>query len=479
MQRDLNARVMILEDDRYLATQMRKIIESYGYKVQVYHESDGFINQYPDFNPDVILLDINLVGSPHDGIWVMRYLRTECKTTSKIIVISGEASTLQVDEIRKLGAYTFMEKGANFNLNQLLLNVENGVQLRRQESENLNLQIENLNLKKQLIKRYPFIGECDLIREARLKLEKFAKADEDILIFGETGTGKEIAAHFYYQLSPRFAQTFHTVNCSALTETLIESELFGHMKGSFTGADRNKIGYFEKCDNGILFLDEISNLSLISQSKILRAIEYNEIQVVGGATRKVDTRLIFASNEKLEVLIGDGKFRQDLFYRVEGNVITLPPLRERGDDIVILMQFFLEMYAQKYPIPNRVDLHAIKGELLKYPWPGNIRELRNFCKHIMINETQLDNKIIAKYMALKNMSYRASTTDQVQKYMEMETIRDSVAAFEKDFLIYHLQRNDWKINETASAVGLERTTLYKKMKQYNISKDNMKSISNK
>ncbi|HPT73118.1 MAG TPA: sigma-54 dependent transcriptional regulator [Candidatus Cloacimonadota bacterium] len=475
MQRDLNARVMILEDDKYLANQMRKIIESYGYKVRVFHESTSFINEYQDFNPDVVLLDIHLVGSPHDGIWVMRHLCNDFDTTSKIIVISGEASTLQVDEIRRLGAYTFMEKGANFNLNQLLLNVENGVQLRRQESENLHLQIENLNLKKQLIKRYPFIGECNLIREARQKLEKFAKADEDILIFGETGTGKEIAAHYYYQLSPRFAKTFHTINCSALTETLIESELFGHVKGAFTGADRNKIGFFEKCDKGILFLDEISNLSLISQAKILRAIEYNEIQVVGGATRKVDTRLIFASNEKLESLINDGKFRQDLFYRVEGNVIILPPLRDRGEDILLLMQFFLEMYSQKYPIPSNLDLHAIKGDLLKYPWPGNIRELRNFCKHIMINESQLDNKVISKYMALKSSNYRANSSDQVQKYLDLESIKDSVAAFEKDYLIYHLQKNDWKINETATNVGLERTTLYKKMKQYNISKDEMKN----
>jgi len=247
------------------------------------------------------------------------------------------------------------------------------------------------------------------------------------------------------------------------------------VKGAFTGADRNNIGFFEKCDKGILFLDEISNLSLISQAKILRAIEYNEIQVVGGATRKVDTRLIFASNEKLETLINDGKFRQDLYYRVEGNVIILPPLRDRGDDILLLMQFFLEMYSQKYPIPSNLDLHAIKGDLLKYPWPGNIRELRNFCKHIMINESQLDNKVISKYMALKSSNYRANSSDQVQKYLDLESIKDSVAAFEKDYLIYHLQKNDWKINETAANVGLERTTLYKKMKQYNISKDELKN----
>ncbi len=467
---------MILEDDRYLSAQLRQIIESNGYMVKVYFESEGFINDYPEFNPEVILLDINLANSVHDGIWVMRYLRAEYETTSKIIVISGEASSLQVNEIRRLGAYTFMEKGANFNLNQLLLNVENGVQLRGKENENLNLQFENLNLKKQLIKRYPFIGECDLIQEAREKMEKFAKADEDILIFGETGTGKEIAAHYYYQNSPRFAKTFHTVNCSALTETLIESELFGHVKGSFTGADRNKIGFFERCDNGILFLDEISNLSVLSQSKILRAIEYNEIQVVGGPTRKVDTRLIFASNQKLETMISEGNFRQDLYYRVEGNVINLPALRDRGDDVIVLMQFFIDMYAQKYPIPIRLDLHAIKNELLKYPWPGNIRELRNFCKHIMINENQLDNKIIAKYLVLKNLNYRASSTDQFQKYLDMETIRDGVAAFEKDYLIYHLQRNEWKINETASSVGLERTTLYKKMKQYQISKEDSSNL---
>jgi DNA-binding NtrC family response regulator len=446
-------------------------METYGFKVLAFAESTSFINQYQEFNPDVILLDIYLHNSAMNGLEVMRYLRNECHTTSKIIVVSGGANSLQVEEIRNLGAYTFIEKGSNFNLNQLLLTVENAVAMRRSEDANLSLQIENLTLKKQLIKRYPFIGESAAIREAKSQLEKFARADEDIFILGETGTGKEIAAHFYYQFSPRFGNAFHTVNCSALTENLIESELFGHVKGSFTSADKNKTGFFELSDKGILFLDEISNLSMPAQAKILRSIEYKEIQVVGGPIRKVDTRLIFASNEKLETLINKGIFRRDLYYRVEGNVITLPPLRERGTDIILLMGFFFDSYAVKYPVPNRSNLSLIKNELLHYPWPGNIRELRNFCKYLMINEPVLDNRAILKNLSARLTNLNLSSNEAQQRFLEMPSLRESLDSFEQEYLKYHLQKNGWKISETAQSIGIERTTLYKKIKQYRIPKE--------
>ncbi len=464
----MKGNIIILEDDVVLADQISKLLRRQGYSVLHSTNSDSFFEDLRNFMPDVILLDVFLVGSRLNGMQVLRYLKENVDFNYKIIVMSGEVKTDQVTEIRELGAYHFVEKGGNFSTNQLLLHIENAVTLKRQEEANLDLQIDYLNLKKQFTRSFPIIGESEAISRVRAQIIRFAQADEDIFIIGETGTGKEVAANYFYLNSRRFAKPFHTVNCSALTETLIESELFGHVKGAFTSADRNNIGFFEKCSDGLLFLDEVTNLSLPAQSKILRAIENKEIQIVGGKLKKVDTRLIFASNASLEVLSDPTRFRQDLFYRIEGSIIELPPLRQRENDILLLVSYFITSYASRFNISDRIDLSQLKDDLLSYHWPGNIRELRNFCKYMIINEREINNKTILKHLRLKQQNLPENRLVGMDKYIAIRNIKESTAAFERDYILHFLQENDWLVSKTSAAMGIERTTLYKKMKSLSI-----------
>ncbi|PKN75687.1 MAG: hypothetical protein CVU49_03040 [Candidatus Cloacimonetes bacterium HGW-Cloacimonetes-2] len=460
----MKGKVIILEDDVVLSTNVGNIIQRHGYEVLQTTNSDAFFNELRNFKPDVILLDVFLIGSPLNGIQVLRYLRDNLDLNYKVIVISGEANSQQVSEIRELGAYHFIEKGASFNTNQLLLHIDNAVTLKRQEEEHIGLQIEFINLKKQFTRSFPFIGESEVIKQVRAQISKLAEVDEDLFLVGETGTGKEVAANYYYINSRRFGKMFHTVNCSALTETIIESELFGHVKGSFTDASKNKTGFFEECSNGLLFLDEVTNLSLKAQAKILRAIENKEIQVVGGNMKKVNTRLVFATNAEPSSLSDPNILRKDLFFRIEGNIVELPPLREREKDILLIMSYFLTSYSSQYDFNDKLDLEALYDDLMDYTWPGNIRELMNFCKFIMINEKEITNNVILKHLRQKVNHTAYTTENAVDKYLSISNIRDSTAAFERDYILHYLKEYDWRVSATAKAIGIERTTLYKKMK---------------
>ena len=469
----MKGKILILEDDIVLSEQIANVVKYYNYEVIQTVNSDQFFDVLRSFQPDVILLDVFLVGSKLNGIQVLKHLKNDMDLNYKVIVISGEVTSSQINEIRTLGAYHFIEKGSAFSISQLLLHIENAITLKKQEEEHIGLQIEYINLKKQFTRSFPFIGESDVIKKVREQISRLATVDEDIFLIGETGTGKEVAANYYYIYSPRFGKPFHTVNCSALSETLIESELFGHIKGSFTSADRSKTGFFEECSSGILFLDEVTNLSLLSQSKILRAIENKEIQVVGGNLKKVDTRLIFASNAGMDKLSEESIFRKDLFYRIEGNIVDLPPLRERDDDILLLICYFLTSFSSQYSVMDRLDLPALKNDLLSYSWPGNVRELRNFCKFIMINEKKINNNVIKKHLQHKTNQFRFSKNHNNGKYIQIQNLKESVASFERDYLLHYLSLNNWKISQTAKSIGLERTTLYKKIKTLGINHFNM------
>lgn len=461
-------KVLILEDDIVLADQIALVLKRYSYEVLITANSDLFFEELRLFNPDVVLLDVYLVGSKLNGVQVLKQLKEKMDLNYKVIVISGEVSSSQVKEIRALGAYHFIEKGSNFSINQLLLHIENAITLKRQEEEHIGLQIEYINLKKQFNRSFPFIGESAAIKRVREQIHKLAEVDEDVFLIGETGTGKEVAANFYYISSRRFGKPFHTLNCSALTETIIESELFGHAKGSLPSADSSKTGFFEECSDGLLFLDEITNLSLISQSKILRAIENKEIQVVGGAMKKVNTRLIFATNADMNLLTNRDRFRQDFFYRIEGNIVEMPPLREREEDILLLMSFFLTSFSSRYNINEQLDLTTLKDDLLSYPWPGNIRELRNFCKFIMINEKNISNAIILKHLEQRKAGFNEANEMDTARYLQIRNYKDSIAEYERDYFSYHLERNHWQVSKTAREIGIERSTLYKKIKQLGI-----------
>ncbi|MBW6513928.1 MAG: sigma-54 dependent transcriptional regulator [Candidatus Syntrophosphaera sp.] len=464
----MKGKVIILEDDNILANQIAKVLKQHDYSVLHSTNSDAFFEELRGYMPDVILLDVFLVGSRLNGLQVLKYLKDNLDFNYKVIVISGEVSTEQVNQIRGMGAYHFVEKGANFSINQLLLHIDNAVTLKRQEEQNLDLQIEYLNLKKQFTRSFPFIGDSEGINKVRSQLMKFAEVDEDVLILGENGTGKEVAANYFYVNSRRFGNPFHTIYCSALTESMIERELFGLEKGTVTEVDRGSVGLFEKCSEGLLFLDEVTNLSLQAQVKILRAIENKEIQVVGGSLKKVNTRLIFTSNADLKSLSDSVRFRKDFFYRIEGNVIEIPPLRERDNDILLLMSYFITSFSNIYHLSDQLDLRLLKDELLSYNWPGNVRELRNFCKYISINEQEINNRTIQKHLHNKMMSHPDGGASGMEKYFIISNIKDSAAAFEKDYITHYLKENDWQVSKTALAIGLERTTLYKKIKTLGI-----------
>lgn len=465
----MKGKVIILEDDQMLAKQICTVLQNYDYEVLHASNSDAFFEELRSFAPDVILLDVFLIGSRLNGIQVLKYLRDNFDFNYKIIVISGDANAAQVLQIRELGAYHFLEKGVNFGINQLLLHVENAITLKRQEEEHIGLQIEYINLKKQFTRHFPFIGESAAIRKVRDQLVKLADADEDVFIIGETGTGKEVAANYFYLNSPRFGKPFHTVNCSVLTEDDIESELFGNVMGPASENGREHVGLFEKCSDGLLLLDEITSLPLPAQCKILRAIENKEIQVVGGPLKKVNTRLIFASNATLDILADPAHLRPDLYYRIEGSVVELPPLREREDDVLLIAAYFFKNFASRYNISDQLNLLELKNVLQSYDWPGNVRELRNFCKSIAIKEREISNKVILNHLRNKINAQKNDGSEELSRFFAIENIKESTASFEREYIIYHLGRNDWHVSRTAEAIGLERTTLYKKMKQLGIS----------
>ncbi len=464
----MKGKVIILADDNILAAQTAKALRQHGYSVLHFTNSDSFFDELRSYLPDVILLDAWLVGSRLNGLQVLKYLHDNLDFNYKVIYLSAAEDREQINQIRDLGVYHFVEKGANFSLNQLLLNIDNAVSLKRQEEQNLDLQIEYLNLKKQFTRTFPFIGESEGISQVRFQLEKFAEVDEDIVILGENGTGKEVAANYFYVNSRRFGQPFHTLYCSTLSDSLIERELFGQENSAEEAGERPKPGFFEVCSDGLLFLDEITNLSLPAQAKILRAIENKEIPGSGGSLKKVNTRLIFTSNADLSVFSDADRFRSDFFYRIEGNVITMPPLRERDDDILLLMSYFFTNYANFNKFRIQVDLKALKDQLLSYSWPGNVRELKNFCKFISINEREVNSRTILKHLHSKLIQRPGATSQGMEKYFVIHNLRDSTAAFERDYLTHFLQQNDWLVSKTAAAIGIERTTLYKKIKALGI-----------
>lgn len=464
----MKGKVIVLLDDNVLAAQIATVLRQHQYSVLCCSNSDSLFEEVRGFIPDILLIDAALESSRLTGLQVLRYLRDNLDFNYKVIVLTQELNTGQLDQIRELGVFHYVEKGTGFSLNQLLLNIDNALSLKRQEEQNLDLQIEYLNLKKQFTRSFPFIGESAGITRVRSQLLKFAAADEDILILGEDGTGKEVAANYYYVNSPRFGQPFHTLYCSSLADSMIEKELLGRGKLTGTEEPEESAGYFERCSTGILFMDEITHFSLQSQAKILRAIENKEIPSADGASKKVNTRLIFTSNADLKTFSDPTLFRKDLFYRIEGNVVRIPPLRERGDDILLLMSYFFTNYANFFPFRLQVDLSPLKPELLSYSWPGNVRELKNFCKNISISERQISSRTILQHLHDKLLQSPAQTTQGIERYYLIQNIRDSTAAFERDFIRHFLPQYGWSVSRTANAIGLERTTLYKKIKALDI-----------
>jgi len=376
--------ILILEDNEKLANYYSKLVQEAGFAIRYTSNSTEFFREIEKFVPSVILLDIKLNNSRLSGLEVFEKLVKGGKSNSKVIVLSGEATRGEIAYAMKLGAYTFIEKTGEFNVDKFLSDVRTAYQLKKQEEKTEQLVMEKKNLTRSFLNQYPFIGESKKIREVKKQIRRLAEAGVDVMILGDTGTGKEVVAHHLYWLSRRSGKPFVKINAGGLPSDIVDSELFGHRKGSFTDAYYDKKGFFEQANGGYLFLDEISSVTLPIQAKILRAIENKEIRVIGGEQIKVDVKLIFASNKNFKVLINDELFRKDLYFRIAKNVIYLPPLVEREEDIVVLADYFCTKHNAEYKRVVSFDFNALKSKLLSYHWPGNVRELSSFCEDLFI-----------------------------------------------------------------------------------------------
>jgi two-component system nitrogen regulation response regulator NtrX len=371
-----------------------------------------------------------------------------------VVMISGHGNIETAVRATKLGAFDFVEKP---------LSLEKTTQSVKRALEFLRLEMENQRLREELGQRYQVLGDSVPMKALRQQIALAAPTNGRVLIYGESGTGKELVAHALHAASLRSREPFVEVNCAAIPEELIESELFGHMKGSFTGASEDKIGKFQKADNGTLFLDEVGDMSLRTQAKVLRVLEEQRLERVGSNhPTAVNVRVIAATNKKLEEQISRGFFREDLFYRLNVIPFTVPALRERIEDIPILTRHFLAEFAAAYGRKPKEISDAALAVLARYGWPGNVRELRNLierlmitCPHSRIEPLHLPPEL---FRGLPAISSKPNAT-----------LHEARSAYEREFILRKLSENQWNMTRTAVALGLERSHLYRKMKSLGIS----------
>lgn len=443
--------ILVVDDEEGIRETLSEILVDEGYQVISASTGEEAINIFKMESPDLVFLDIWLPGM--DGIETLRQIKN-LRRDVPVIMISGHGTIEIAIKAIQMGACDFIEKP--LSLDRIVVSSSKALALGRLERENRDLK-ENLN------RRWRLIGESEKMRSLRSQVEIAARSSSRVLITGESGSGKELVARLLHGLSNRASKPFIEVNCAAIPQELIESEMFGHEKGSFTGAFERKKGKFELADGGTLFLDEIGDMSLQTQAKVLRVIETQEFQRVGGSANiKVDVRIIAATNKDLPAEVKKGTFREDLFFRLNVIPISVPPLRERKEDIPLLVDYFIKTISEEYgQRPKRITPEAIR-RLQNHEWPGNVRELRNTLERLLIM-TQSD-VITEKDISLGHGIEMAS-------YFSYRTLKEARDAFERDFIIKKLEENNWNVSKTAEQLDIERSNLHRKIKAYNIAQD--------
>ena len=443
-------RLLVVDDEAGIRESLSSILQDEGYHVEAVASAEEALQRAATGDLEVILLDVWLPGM--DGLEALSRLQALPRAPA-VIMISGHGTIETAVRATKLGAFDFIEKP--LSLEKIIVLVRNAVQQRR-------LQEENQILRGELGHRYQVIGDSVPMKALRQQIAVTAPTNGRVLIYGESGTGKELVSHALHAASLRSKGPFVEVNCAAIPEELIESELFGHIKGSFTGATEDKVGKFQKADGGTLFLDEIGDMSLRTQSKVLRVLEEQRFEPVGSSeTLTVDARVIAATNKNLEQEISRGAFRQDLFYRLNVIPFLVPPLRERTEDIPTLARYFLDEFSSAYGKKTRELSATAMDILLRYPWPGNVRELRNLVERLVIVCPQI--RIEAHHLPPE--LFRGAAVSPHQPY---STLHEARSAYEREFILRKLQEHRWNMTQTASALGLERSHLYRKMKSLGI-----------
>jgi len=443
--------ILIVDDESAIRESLQGVLEDEGYKAEAAESGEACMELLLKRSFDVVLLDIWLPGM--DGLRTLQYIR-DLENGPEVIIISGHATIETAVRATKLGAYDFLEKP--LSIDKTLILIKNALEAKK-------LRQENQDLKKQLSPKSVIVGESIPMKALRQQIQLMAPTNGRVLIFGESGTGKELAARAIHAQSPRKEEMFVEVNCAAIPEDLIESELFGHRRGSFAAVATDKEGKFLKANRGTLFLDEVGDMSLKTQSKVLRTLEEHSFTPVGSDEPvTVDTRVIASTNKDLEDEISKGNFREDLFYRLNVIPFSVPPLRERKEDVPLLARHFLKEFSGRYGRrPREISDDAIET-LMRYSWPGNVRELRNVIERIVImnpTTTRFERK------HLPPLVYRDGTR---RAGGDSLTLHQARAAYERDYILKKLDDNHGNISRTAEVLGLERSHLYRKMKTLGI-----------
>jgi len=436
------SKILIVDDEANILKSLSGPLSREGYEVDTamnFAEAVGA----NDGSHDVLLLDVWLPDG--DGVKLLEQFHREYPSQT-IIMMSGHSSIGTAVKAVKAGAFDFMEKP--LSLERVIVTIENALHFQ-------SLRRENIELKKAFVRKYELVGKSKAMQEVREKVGIAASSNARILIRGESGTGKEVVARQIHMLGDRAGSPFVAVNCAAVPDDLIESELFGHKKGAFTGAISSRIGKFEEANNGTLFLDEIGDMNLRTQAKLLRVIEDGVVERVGGGSIEVDVRIVSATNKNLEALISDEKFREDLFYRLNVFPIHLPPLRERKDDIGALSEFFLDGICAEYG-KKRVGIAKDALKVLSgMSLPGNVRELRNLIERALISNGFSDISVGDVSGGSAGIQKRAMST--------AGKLKDATEDFERDYITQVLREVSGNMTEAAQRLGLERSHLYKKM----------------
>jgi two-component system, NtrC family, nitrogen regulation response regulator NtrX len=445
------ANLLIVDDEPNTLASLARAFRLAGHDATVCDSAIKALELAKRQNFDLIFSDVVMPGK--DGLSFLEDLKSQAVTVP-VVMMSGQAHIEMAVRATRLGALDFLEKPVSTE--KLLLTVDHVLKLRRLESENRQLH--------QRLGKHEIVWTADVMRKVMAQVERVAASESRVCILGETGTGKELVARTLHERSPRSSGPFVTLNCAAVPAELIESELFGHEKGSFTGAATRHVGKFEQAEHGTIFLDEIGDMPLSMQAKLLRVLEEGEVERIGGDKPiSVDVRVLVATHRNLEALVREGKFRQDLFHRVYVFPLMLPPLRERREDIPTLVEHFArQVCAQNSwkPIPFTRDAIAA---LASYPWPGNVRELRNVVERLMLlaTESEVTTETVGLALPSTSMTPLSSGTSS-------GSLAERVQNCEREAILSELKRNNYHITNAAKSLGLERSHLYKKAEQLGI-----------
>ena len=452
----MRARILVIDDEAEIRRSVRMILEYEGYDVLEASSGPEGVALAEKESPDLVFLDVKMPGM--DGLEALQRIKA-VNDALPVVIISGHGTVSTAVEATKAGAIDFIEKPLASE--RVLLTIRNALDQTR-------LADENRSLKRAAEVRHQMVGESPALRHVWDAIKRAAPTNATVLLLGESGAGKELVARSIHRNSLRSRERFVQVNCAAIPEELIESELFGHEKGSFTGATEKQIGKFEQADKGTIFLDEVGDMSPKTQAKVLRVLQEGEVERLGSArTIKVDVRVIAATNKDLEGEIEKGTFREDLYFRLSVIPITVPPLRERREDVPLLVRHFAELFSREHNRrPHRFTPGALEY-LQKARWKGNVRELKNTVERLLIM-TPGDSVDVDDLRDVVRLEAKAAAPDNEKN---PGTLREFKESAERAFLVGKLRENGWNISKTAEVIGTPRSNLYKKLEQYGITQE--------